>query len=39
MNPPVLNRETSGPNLHKALFLPGGLEDDTELGYYVKGQV
>ncbi|KAG0574920.1 hypothetical protein KC19_VG302900 [Ceratodon purpureus] len=38
VSPPVLNRETSGPNLHKALFLPGGLEDDTDLGYYVKGQ-
>ncbi|KAG0595237.1 hypothetical protein M758_UG152100 [Ceratodon purpureus] len=37
-SPPVHSRETSGPNLHKALFLPGGLEDDTELGYYVKGQ-
>lgn len=36
---PVISRETSGANLHKALFLPGGLEDGTELGYYVKGQV
>ncbi|XP_024365331.1 uncharacterized protein [Physcomitrium patens] len=37
-SPPVLSRESSGANLHKALFLPGGLEDDTEVGYYVKGQ-
>ncbi|XP_024365326.1 uncharacterized protein [Physcomitrium patens] len=37
-SPPVPSRESSGANLHKALFLPGGLEDDIEVGYYVKGQ-
>ncbi|CAI7859625.1 unnamed protein product, partial [Closterium sp. NIES-54] len=24
---------------HKALFRPGGIEDGTSLGYYMKGQV
>ncbi|XP_073392800.1 uncharacterized protein [Physcomitrium patens] len=31
-----LNRDA---HLHKALFLPGGLEDGTELGYYTKSQL
>ncbi len=26
-------------HLHKALFLPGGLEDGTELGYYTQTKV
>jgi hypothetical protein len=37
--PTNVSRESSGPNFNKALFLPGGLPDDIELGYYVKGQV
>jgi hypothetical protein len=37
--PTNMSRESSGPNFNKALFLPGGLPDDIELGYYVKGQV
>ncbi|CAM6101984.1 unnamed protein product [Calypogeia fissa] len=28
----------SNANLHKGLFVPGGLPDDTEVAYYVKGQ-
>ena len=24
---------------HKALFYPGGLEDGTQLAYYIKGKV
>ncbi|CAM6057150.1 unnamed protein product [Sphagnum tenellum] len=36
--PTNVSRESSGPNFNKALFLPGGLPDDIELGYYVKGQ-
>jgi hypothetical protein len=31
--------EIREPSFYKALFLPGGLPDDTEVGYYVKGQV
>uniref|UniRef100_A0A7I4AT81 PHD-type domain-containing protein n=1 Tax=Physcomitrium patens TaxID=3218 RepID=A0A7I4AT81_PHYPA len=31
-----LNRDA---HLHKALFLPGGLVDGTELGYYTKSQL
>ncbi|CAM6033237.1 unnamed protein product [Sphagnum compactum] len=30
--------EIREPSFYKALFLPGGLPDDTEVGYYVKGQ-
>ena len=35
----VLARSGRDANLHKALFLPDGLSDGTEVGYYNKGKV
>lgn len=32
-------RSARDAHLHKALFLPGGLTDGTELGYYARNQV
>ena len=34
-----LARSARDAHLHKALFLPGGLEDGTELGYYTNTEV
>lgn len=34
-----LARSARDAHLHEALFLPGGLEDGTELGYYTKNLV
>ncbi|XP_073392642.1 uncharacterized protein [Physcomitrium patens] len=35
----VSARLSRDAHLHKALFLPGGLENGTELGYYTKSQL
>lgn len=35
----ALARVARDEHLYKALFLPGGLEDGTELGYYSNSQV
>lgn len=35
----VLARSARDAHVHKALFLPGGLADGTELGYYARNQV
>ncbi|BFI06614.1 hypothetical protein MPTK1_2g04330 [Marchantia polymorpha subsp. ruderalis] len=35
---PSTGKQDSSANMHKALFLPGALPDDVEVGYYVKGQ-
>jgi hypothetical protein len=34
-----LARAARDAHLHKALFLPGGLKDGTELGYYTQTTV
>ncbi len=35
----MMARSARDAHLHKALFLPGGLADGTELGYYARNQV
>lgn len=35
----MIARSARDAHLHKALFLPGGLADGTELGYYARNQV
>lgn len=35
----MMARSARDAHLHKALFLPGGLADGTELGYYRGNQV
>lgn len=35
----LLARSARDAHLHKSLFLPGGLPDGTELGYYARNQV
>lgn len=35
----MMARSARDAHLHKALFLPGGLPDGTELGYYARNQV
>lgn len=34
----MIARSARDAHLHKALFLPGGLADGTELGYYARNQ-
>ncbi|KAG0622499.1 hypothetical protein M758_3G101300 [Ceratodon purpureus] len=34
----MMARSARDAHLHKALFLPGGLPDGTELGYYARNQ-